>query len=229
MEGQDDFCDVVHLKCEASSRSSTCRPSSQAAPGALDSLKELAQGLKDGASSLADGAGKVSLPSLPKIDLGEVPLSNELKAKVADLQGSVGDVVGSKLSELGGAVGEQVGKALAPYQPLIDQTTAQLGERFSVVKQLADKMGREVSKETQQLEPALVALKSVKARQIFNVENAVALPFWLTLILAPNNGLVKGLVRGVRPNRPKPRAFCLSACRSVCPSVLFHPRVCINH
>lgn len=213
--------------------------SSQAAPGALDSLKEFAQGLKDGASSLADGAGKVSLPSLPKVDLGEAPLSKELKAKVAELQGSVGDAVGSKLSELGGAVSEQVGKALAPYQPLIDQTTAQFGERFSVVKQLADEVSKEVSKETQQLEPALGALKSVKARQIFNVENAVALPFWLTLILAPNNGLVKGLVRGVRLNVQSPElsvcqsvslSVCMPArvhvCPSVCLSVLFGPPNC---
>lgn len=181
----------------------------QAAPGALDSLKGFAQGLrsnleglKDGASSLADGAGKVSLPALelPKLDLknlpvpdlGDAPLPNEFKAKIAELQEGVGGAVGSKLSELGGAVGEQVGKALTPYQPLIDQTTAQLGEKFGVVKQLADQVGKEVSKDT---EPAIGALKALGPRGLFNVENAVALPFWLTLILAPNNGLVKGLVR----------------------------------
>ncbi len=182
----------------------------KAAPGALDSLKGFAQGLKanldglkDGATSLADGAGKASLPSLPKLDLqgidvGDLPLSNELKAKVAELGGAVG----SKLSDLGGAVGEQAGKALTPYQPLIDQTAAQLSDKLAVVQplidrvqQLADQVSKEVSKDAEQLEPALGVLSSVGPRNLFNVENAVALPFWLTLILAPNNGLVKGLVR----------------------------------
>ena len=181
----------------------------QAAPGAIDSLKGFAQGLKsnleglkDGASSLADGAGKAtSLPSLPKLnldlkslplpDVGDLPLSNELKAKLAEIQEGVGGAVGSKISEFSGAVGERVGEALTPYQPLIDQTTAQLGDKLSVVKKLADQVGKEVSKDA---EPALGVLKSLGPRGLFNVENAVALPFWLTLILAPNNGLVKGLV-----------------------------------
>jgi hypothetical protein len=189
----------------------------QAAPGALDSLKGFAQGLKsnldglkDGASSLADGAGKVKaslpslslpqLPDLPKgldIDLADAPLSNELKAKLAEIQGSVGGAVGGKLSELSGAVGEQASKALAPYQPLIDQTTAQLADRFAVVRQLADQVSREVSKETEQLEPALGVLKSVGPRNLFQIENAGALLLWLPLILAPNNGIVKALVRGM--------------------------------
>ncbi len=172
-------------------------------PGALEQLKGLAQGLQGTVKQLQEGGGVQlpsldALPSLPSLD--SVPLSDEVKGQISAIQGQVGDAVGSKLSGLGSAVTEQLDKVLGPYQPLIDQTKGQLGERFSVVTKLADQLTQEVSKDAENLSPALGVLQKVATpRNVFNTENLVTFPFWVSVILAPGNPLVKGLMKSYLP------------------------------
>lgn len=171
----------------------------EATPGAIDSLKGFASGVKGTFDNIKSGGG-VSLPSLPSLDLKSVPVPDSVKEQLGAIQDQVGGAVGGKVSELAGTVNEQVGKFLQPYQPLIDQTKGQLGERFSVVSKLADQVTKEVSKDAENLSPAFSVLKTVGTpRNLFNTENLVALPFWLSVILAPSNGLVKAIMSSYLP------------------------------
>ena len=139
----------------------------------------------------------------------------ELKGKLGEAQGQLGQFLGSKLSELkgqadaafgpkiaelGGKASEQVSKALTPYQPLIDDATQQLGTRLSTVRELADQVSKEVSKEQEVIAPAIESLrKSATPRTVFNAENLAALPFWGAIILSPNNAAVKKLMESYIP------------------------------
>lgn len=188
-----------------------------ATPGAIDGLKGFAQGLQGTVEKIRQG-GSVelpslsSLPSLPSVDVDSIPGSGEVKAQLGALKTQVGDAVGSRLSGAGAVLSEQLDKVLTPYQPLIDQTKSQLGDKFSVVSKFAEKATKELSKDAETLSPALQVLKSVGTpRNLFNTENLVVLPFWLSVILAPNNGLVKGLMSSYIPVLVAALAYTWSA------------------
>ena len=188
-----------------------------ATPGAIDGLKGFAQGLQGTVEKIRQG-GSVelpslsSLPSLPSVDVDSIPLSGEVKAQLGALKSQVGDAVGSRLSGAGAIIGEQLDKVLTPYQPLIDSTKSQLGDKFSVVSKFAEKATQELSKDAETLSPALQALRAVGTpRNLFNTENLIVLPFWLSVILAPNNGLVKGLMSSYIPVLVAALAYTWSA------------------
>ena len=188
-----------------------------ATPGAIDGLKNFAQGLQGTVEKIRQG-GSVelpflsSLPSLPSVDVDSIPLSGEVKAQLGALKTQVGDAVGSRLSGAGAVLSEQLDKVLTPYQPLIDQTKSQLGEKFSVVSKFAEKATKELSKDAETLSPALQVLRSVGTpRNLFNTENLIILPFWLSVILAPNNGLVKRLMSSYIPVLVAALAYTWSA------------------
>lgn len=188
-----------------------------ATPGAIDSLKGLAQDLQDTVGKIQQG-GSVelpslsSLPSLPTVDVDSIPLSGEVKAQLGVLKTQVGDAVGSRFSNAGAIIGEQLDKVLTPYQPLIDQTKSQLSDKFSLVSKFTEKATRELSKDAETLSPALQVLRSVGTpRNLFNTENLIVLPFWVSVILTPNNGLVKGLMSSYIPILVAALAYTWSA------------------
>lgn len=167
-----------------------------------DSFKELANGATGLVDSLKQGVPQVSLPDLGGGELGE---------NVEQAQAQLGQFFSSKLSEVGGALsgqtekaleeaGKALGPALDPAKPYLEQLNSQL----SVVKDLTQKVSQEVIKDqgviVERASPIVQGLsKYGTPRNLFNAENLAVLPLWASIILAPNNRLVKGFMKSYIP------------------------------
>jgi len=186
----------------------------EATPGALDSIKGFTREFQGTLEKIRQG-GSLNLPSLsniPSVDVESVPLGAEIKTELSALKSQVGEIVGSRLSGLGSAFTEKAGDVLIPYQPFLEQTKRQLGDKFSVVSQFAEQATQELSKDAETLSPALRALKTVGTpRNLFNAENIVILPFWASVIVAPSNTFVKTLVSSYLPVLVAALAYTWSA------------------
>lgn len=152
--------------------------------------------------SLKQGVPQVSLPDLGGGELGE---------NVEQAQAQLGQFFSSKLSEVGGALsgqtekvleeaGKALGPALDPAKPYLEQLNSQL----SVVKDLTQKVSQEVIKDqgviVERASPIVQGLsKYGTPRNLFNAENLAVLPLWASIILAPNNRLVKGFMKSYIP------------------------------